>query len=92
MGYVDDKKLHDLIELVGMRAQATTVGLIQLSVELHRAGVLDGAAIDRMKDAIAKEICLTRPKSIPQEHFRANLRNRLDRLFAGEEPVGSLQD
>lgn len=91
MGYVEDKRLHDMIDLVGMRAQATTVGLIQLSVELHRAGVLDQAAIDRIKDSIAKEICLTRPKSIPQEHFRSNLRHRLDRLFAGEEPVGELQ-
>lgn len=88
MGYVEDKKLHDLIDLVGMRAQATTVGLIQLSIELRRAGVLEQSAVDRIKDAIAKEICLTRPKSIPQEHFRANLRTRLDRLFAGEEPVG----
>lgn len=88
MGYVEDKKLHDLIDLVGLRAQATTVGLVQLSIELHRAGVLDEAAVDRIKDSIAKEICLTRPKSIPQEHFRASLRSRLDRLFAGEEAVG----
>ncbi|HEV2568402.1 hypothetical protein [Sphingomonas sp.] len=95
MGYAEDKRLHDLIDLVGMRAQATTVGLIQLSVELRRAGVLQDTAVERIKDAIANEICLTRPKSIPQEHFRANLQCRLDRLFAGEEPVGEarpLQD
>lgn len=95
MGYVEDKKLHDLIDLVGMRAQATTVGLVQLSIELRRAGVLEQAAVDRIKDAIAQEICLTRPKAIPHEHFRENLRTRLDRLFAGEEPVGEarpLQD
>ena len=92
MGYVEDKRLHDLIDLVGMRAQATSVGFIQLAIELHRAGVLDQAAIDRIKDAIAKEIGLTRPKSIPQEHFQEKLRTRLDRLFAGEETVGSLQD
>jgi hypothetical protein len=88
MGYVEDKRLHDTIDLVGIRAQATTVGLIQLSIELRRAGVLDEAAVGRIKDAIAKEICLTRPKSIPQEHFQENLRCRLDRLFAGEEQVG----
>ncbi|NNM75424.1 hypothetical protein HJG53_00680 [Sphingomonas sp. ID1715] len=95
MGYVEDKRLHDLIDLVGMRAQATSVGLVQLAIELNRAGVLDDAAVDRIKDAIAKEICLNRPKSVPQEHFSANLRARLDRLFAGEEPVGDarvLQD
>ena len=88
MGYAEDKRLHDLIDLVGMRAQGTTVGLIQLSIELKRAGVLDQAAVDRIKDAIAREICLSRPKSVPQERFRANLQSRLDRLFAGEEPVG----
>ena len=88
MGYVEDKRLHDAIDLVGMRAQATTVGLIQLSVELRRAGVLDEAAVGRIKDAIAKEICLTRPRSIPEANFRENLRGRLDRLFSGEEPVG----
>jgi hypothetical protein len=88
MGYVEDKQLHDAIELVGMRAQATTVGLIQLSIELKRAGVLDEAAVTRIKDSIAKEICLNRPKSIPQERFRETLAKRLDRLFAGESQVG----
>ena len=92
MGYAEDKRLHDLIDMVGMRAQGTTVGLIQLSIELRRAGVLDQAAVDRIKDAIAGEICLTRPKSVPQEHFRANLQCRLDRLFAGEEAVGDARD
>ena len=88
MGYAEDKHLHDSIELVGMRAQATTVGLIQLSIELRRAGVLDEAAIGRIKDTIANEISLNRPKSIPPERFQEHLRERLNRLFAGEEEVG----
>jgi hypothetical protein len=88
MGYVEDKRQHDAIELLGMRAQATTVGLIQLSIELKRAGVLDDSAVGRIKDAIAKEICLSRPKSIPQEHFHDTLAKRLDRLFSGETMVG----
>lgn len=92
MGYAEDKRLHDLVDLVGLRAQGTTVGLIQLSIELKRAGVLDQGAIDRIKNAIAGEICLTRPKSISQEQFRANLQCRLDRLFAGEEAVGDARD
>lgn len=90
MGYAEDKRLHDSIDLVGMRAQATTVGLIQLSVELNRAGVLDQSAIDRIKEAIAKEISLNRPKSVSAENFDANLHRRLDRLFSGEEPVGEV--
>jgi hypothetical protein len=88
MGYVEDKRIHDTIELVGMRQQATTVGLVQLAIELRQAGVLEEAAVERIKCAIANEICLSRPKSIPRDHYQDNLRARLDRLFAGEERVG----
>jgi len=90
MGYAADKRVHDSIELVGMRAQATTVGLIQLSIELNRAGVLDQAAIDRIKESIAKEISLNRPKSVSAENFDEHLHRRLDRLFAGEDAVGEV--
>lgn len=88
MGYAEDKRLHDTIELIGLRAQATTVGFIQLSIELHRAGVIDEAALDRIKCAIKQQILLTAPKSVPLERFGENLTRRLDRLFAGEEEVG----
>ncbi len=90
MGYAEDKRLHDSIDLVGMRTQATTVGLIQLSIELNRAGVLDQGAIDRIKGAIAKEISLNRPKSVSAENFDENLHRRLDRLFSGEDSVGEV--
>ncbi|MBS0505069.1 MAG: hypothetical protein JSS55_14970 [Proteobacteria bacterium] len=90
MGYAEDKQLHDSIELVGMRTQATTVGLIQLAIELRRAGVLDQGAIDRIKGVIANEISLNRPRSIPAEQFQTHLRNRLDRLFSGEDAVGEV--
>jgi hypothetical protein len=90
MGYAEDKQLHDSVELVGMRAQATTIGLIQLSIELRNAGVLDGGAIDRIKGVIANEISLNRPRSIPAEQFQDNLRARLDRLFSGEDKVGEV--
>ena len=90
MGYAEDKRVHDSIELVGMRAQATTVGLIQLSIELNRAGVLDQAAIDRIKESIAKEISLNRPKSVSAENFDEHLHRRLDRLFSGEDAVGEV--
>lgn len=88
MGYAEDKYLHDSIDLIGMRAQATTVGLIQLAIELRQAGVLDEGATDRIKAAIANEISLNRPRSIPAESFQDHLRIRLDRLFAGKENVG----
>lgn len=88
MGYAEDKHLHDMIDLVGMRAQATTVGLIQLSIELRRAGVLDAPAVERIKTVIANDISLNRPRAIPEEQFQEKLRARLDRLFSGEEAVG----
>jgi hypothetical protein len=50
----EDKTLHDMIGFVGLRAQATAVGLLQLAAELKRAGVLDDDAIGRIKDAIAR--------------------------------------
>jgi hypothetical protein len=90
MGYAEDKRVHDSIELVGMRAQATTVGLIQLAIELQRANVLDQAAIERIKQAIAKEISLNRPKSVSVENFDEHLHQRLDRLFSGEDTVGEV--
>ena len=90
MGYAEDKRVHDSIELVGMRAQATTVGLIQLAIELQRANLLDQGAVDRIKEAIAKEISLNRPRSVSAENFDEHLRQRLDRLFSGEDPVGQV--
>ncbi len=83
----EDKRLHDTIGFVGLRAQATAVGLLQLSAELKRAGVIGDDAIDRIKDAIAREISLSRPRSPHNEEFDANLRGRLDRLFAREEAL-----
>ena len=81
----EDKKLHDMIGFVGLRAQATAIGLLQLCAELKRAGVLGEDAIGRIKDAIAREISLSRQRSPHNAQFDANLRERLDRLFAGEE-------
>lgn len=88
MGYAEDKRLHDTIDLIGLRAQATTVGFIQMAIELHRAGVLDDDALDRIKGSIAQQILLTAPRSVPLEGFRENLMRRLDRLFAGQEELG----
>ena len=84
----DEEKLHETISFVGLRAQATTVGLLQLSAELVRAGVLDDAALSRIKDAIAKDIALSRPRSADREEYDRSLRARLDSLFAGQVAVG----
>jgi hypothetical protein len=82
----EDRKLHDQVGFVGLRAQATAVGFIQLCTELCGAGVLDAAAMDRIKEAIAKELALSRPRSSYQAEFEGSLR-RLDDLFAGRAEI-----
>lgn len=84
----DTRKLHETLDLLGLRAQAAAVGMIQLSVELNRAGVLGADALCRIKDAIFGEISLHRPASVPKEEYDRTIRRRLDALFAGDEVLG----
>lgn len=79
-----EERLHDEVALVGLRAHATAVGLLTLTSELVRAGVLDEAAVTRIKEAIVKELSLTRSRSSSKEEFERSTRKRLDALFAGE--------
>jgi hypothetical protein len=86
----DGRRLHDEISLLGIRAQASMVGFVKLADELVQAGVLQPAALDRIKDAIVKELSLTRPPASMKQDFERNTRRRLDALFAGDEAVGEL--
>lgn len=89
--YEKQKKLnHDLMN-VGLRAQATAVGLVQLCIELRRANVLDEAATERIKDAIADQVSVAAPRGAAGRGYREDIRARLDRLFAGEQEVGSAE-
>jgi hypothetical protein len=83
----EERRLHEAISFLGLRAQATAVGLLQLSAELVRAGVLPEEALGRIKEAIAKDIALSRPRSAPKEDYERSIRERLDRLFAGKESL-----
>jgi hypothetical protein len=83
------KKLHETLDLLGMRAQATAAGMIQMAVELARAGVIDDAALSRIKDAVYGEISLRRPASVSREEYDRTMRRRLDALFSGEETIGT---
>ena len=87
---VEDKQLHLAIDLIGMRAQATAVGLVQLTIELHEAGILNDLSLGRVKAAIAGEISLARPRSANKREFEGELQDRLDRIFAGTEPISDL--
>jgi hypothetical protein len=88
MPELDERRLHQCVSSIGLRAQATAVGLIQLTAELGRAGVLDPAAVGRVKEAIARDLMLSPPASVPKAEFETWLRRRLDALFACDEPVG----
>ncbi|WP_336968542.1 hypothetical protein [Sphingobium aromaticiconvertens] len=82
------KKLHFDLTNVGLRAQATAAGLVQLCTELRRANILEEAAVERIKNAIADEIIVCAPRSIASQDYRRDIRNRLDLLFAGEKHLG----
>lgn len=84
------RELHRTLEFIGLRAQATAVGLLQLCAELSRAGVLDDDAVERIKQAIFREIAVTQPRGYNRAEFEQTLRQRLDSLFpraTGEAPV-----
>ena len=88
-GHDKQKKLHYDLANVGLRAQATAVGLLQLCIELRRVNVIDQPAVERIKNAIAEEITVTAPRAVACDAYRRDVRARLDRLFAGEQEVGS---
>lgn len=77
------RELHETLEFIGLRAQATTVGLLQLCAELARVSVLDEAAIERIKGAIFREITVTHPRGYNRAEFEDTLRKRLDAIFPG---------
>lgn len=90
MSYQESQKLHEEIAFLGLRAQATAVGLIQLSIELQRAGVLDGDAVCRIKGAIADNLTLKTPSYMSAKEHRCEVAQRLDKLFTGEATLPEL--
>jgi hypothetical protein len=85
MDQLEERRLHDAIDFIGMRAQATAAAIIQICTELRRAGALDEAAVTRVKEAIAREIALSRRGNYEAELRKA--KTRLDALFAGREKL-----
>ena len=75
------RALHDTLSLVGLRAQATSAGLVQLVAELVRAKVLEPAAIERIRDAIARDILVSNTALHGKADFERTLRERLKGLF-----------
>src|SRR3546814_16045581 len=90
------RELHRTIDFLGLRAHATTVGLIQLCEELMRLGILDAPALERIKDSIRLELTLSQARISNHGIFDETLRRRLDAIFphcgGDKEPVGEIQD
>ena len=77
MNSVDkQKRLHFDVTNVGLRAQATAVGLVQLCIELHNANILSDLALQRIKDAIADEVSIAAPRRTAIQNFRREIRER----------------
>lgn len=91
------RERHRTLDFIGLRAHATTVGLIQLCEELLKAGVIDMPALERIKDAIRKELTVSNARIAGRDDFDATLRRRIDAIFPkapGEPPeerVGPLE-
>jgi len=75
------RELHRTLEFIGLRAQATTVGMLQLCAELVRAGTLPQDAIERIKQAIFREIAVNQPSGYNRAEFERTLKQRLDAIF-----------
>ncbi len=76
-----DRHLHSELNLLGFRSRAAVVGLLQLTKELRQAGVLDGGATIRVRDAVVDELALMRPRHASSQDVRESLRKRLDALI-----------
>jgi hypothetical protein len=81
----EDRRLHDALDFIGLRALATAAAMIQLCTELRRAGVFDEDAVTRVKEAMAREIALSRRGNFETEFTQTM--QRLDALFAGQEEL-----
>lgn len=88
----EQRKLHFDLTNVGLRAQATAAGLVQLCRELQAAGVIDEAALMRIKRAIADDIVITAPRALKKENFHGDICTRLDAIFSGESKIGRVED
>ncbi len=53
------RERHRALDFIGLRAHATTVGLIQLCEELLNSGVLSPEGLERIKGAIRTELTVS---------------------------------
>jgi hypothetical protein len=85
----DQERIHANLEAIGIRASGTAVGLFQLMKELLDAGVLEGAAVSRIKEAVITELAASRPRSQTLADYEQRVRERMDTLIPVEPDTGS---
>ena len=98
-GDIVARERHYTLDLIRLRAHATTVGLVQLCEELLNAGVLSVEGLDRIKDAILTELTVGKRERVArQSNFDETLRSRIDAVFPSSigdparNTVGSIDD
>ena len=77
----EHRRLHQDLGFLGLQAPAMAAGLLQLTAELVQAGVLDQEAVCRIKDAIARDLVLSRPRNAWRSDYESSIRHRLDEVF-----------
>lgn len=70
------------LAFVGLRAQGTATGLIQLCAELRCAGVLGDDAIERIKQAIVDDLIVSSSSLRRSDEIERAMKRRLDDVFA----------
>ena len=93
------RERHQTLDLIGLRAHATAVGLIQLCEELLNAGILSGESLDRIKAAIYSDLAVTkRARVAKQWDADDTLRQRIDAVFPvapgapARDSIGSIEN
>ena len=86
------KQLHHDVTNVGLRAQATAVGLIQLCIELRKSNALSEEGLGNVKKAIADELLIGPSRRYCSRAQRVEIETRIDRIFAGEQKVGPAEE
>lgn len=88
----DTKRLNFDLTNVGLRAQATAAGFVQLCKELRAAGVIDDKAVARIKDVVADNITLNCPRKANRTDYRQEVNHRLEAIFEGRRSVGDINE
>lgn len=84
------RERHRTLDFIGLRAHATTVGLIQLCEELLNAGILKQDGLDRIKSAIISELTVSNVRISNQKSYDETIKRRIDAIFpsaAGVRPA-----